>query len=145
MIWFQNYNNFPNVAVKWTVRAYFWYLKCISCCLEMVIQLLTFARRICMPHRINGNMRANTLAEQKLYILWHSASFRTQSSHLLAEIGGTPRFAIFTLILIFNIKHIPYLPTRISLHNKFYGWMRWQMDQTLWKQTQHFPLCMILI
>ena len=31
-----------------------------------------------MPHRINGNMRANTLAEQRLHILWHTASTPTK-------------------------------------------------------------------
>ena len=145
MIWFQNYNNFPNVAVKWTVRAYFWYLKCISCCLEMVIQLLTFARRICMPHRINGNMRANTLAEQRLHILWHTASTPTKLTPF-SQNKTTTCFAKSFTILIFNIKHSTYNATGmcISLHNKFYGWMKRQMYQTLWKQTQYFWFCIIL-
>ena len=59
--------------------------------------------------KINGNMRANTLAEQRLYILWHTASssygYRKRSEFAPFSQNRTECFVKPVKISIFNIKH----------------------------------------
>ena len=102
--------------------------------------------------KINGNMRANTLAEQRLYILWHTASSRNiwkRSEFAPFSQNRTECFVKPVKISIFNIKHeqrrIWGRTATKSLYCKFYGWMKRQMYQIFGKQTLNvLVVCMLL-
>ena len=103
--------------------------------------------------KINGNMRANTLAEQRLYILWHTASssygYRKRSEFAPFSQNRTECFVKPVKISIFNIKHkqrrIWGRTATKSLYCKFYGWMKRQMYQIFGKQTLNvLVVCMLL-
>ena len=103
--------------------------------------------------KINGNMRANTLAEQRLYILWHTASssygYRKRSEFAPFSQNRTECFVKPVKISIFNIKHeqrrIWGRTATKSLYCKFYGWMKRQMYQIFGKQTYNIlVVCMLL-